>query len=775
MPTWPTITDGVTRLSNALFGLIKTYIDDALTGQGLPSGGATGNLLQKNSATNYDAGWAAPAALTKTDDTNVTLTLGGSSSTALVNAASITAGWTGTLASTRLNSNVVQAITNDTNVTGSIAAQTLTLGWTGTLPAARLNSNVVQAITNDTNVTGSIAAQTLTLSWAGQLGIARGGTGASTQQGALNALAGAVTSGQYLRGNGTNVTMGAIQAGDVPTLNQNTTGSAATLTTTRTLWGQNFNGSANVTGALTSVTSIGMSGNLTLSAGQIVFGSSSIGALYLSGSRVTVRSDSTDAVAEFSSFGMYLPKAGQTAGLYVESPIEARGGLRMGNNAANGTITVGATTNNTANQLVQRDGSGDVYLSSIYASGWFRNYGATGLYNQTYSRGIWEAQAGGATYGNFTTYGTGHNGWSGWTIGTATSFMGRPGVRDFGLYDTSSGWHIYANPSSLGISTSIGGSSPLSGYVLRVEGSLYVNSSVVIGGNTAWHAGNMDAPNKSGTSYYQANTWLQFNGNYGDYWPSASGWSSAPHLHPSTSQSYGSLEVQGQKNSYAGFSVRDDSNKRHYLIGESGNFGLLLNNAIIWVLYYSSAGNNVGYGGASTVGGYSHTFHGAAWFHNAVYVNSSITATGTKSFDITHPVAPTKRLRYASIESPRIDVLHRGVATVSSHAVLDLDTEAQLLPGTSAALMRDLQCQLTNLSDTFCQLRGRLDGTTLHIYTDNPEPITVAWLVLGERQDKEIKATVGTDADGRLISEYDADPIIGQPIPGPSVAALQQE
>jgi hypothetical protein len=35
-----------------------------------------------------------------------------------------------------------------------------------------------------------------------------------------------------------------------PTLNQNTTGSAASLTTTRTIWGQNFNGTANVTGTL---------------------------------------------------------------------------------------------------------------------------------------------------------------------------------------------------------------------------------------------------------------------------------------------------------------------------------------------------------------------------------------------------------------------------------------------------------------------------------------------------------------------------------------------
>jgi hypothetical protein len=79
----------------------------------------------------------------------------------------------------------------------------------------------------------------------------------------MNRVAQAVTSGQYLRGNGTNVLMSAIQAADVPTLNQNTTGSAATLTTTRTLWGQNFNGSANVTGALSSVTTLSMTGQLT--------------------------------------------------------------------------------------------------------------------------------------------------------------------------------------------------------------------------------------------------------------------------------------------------------------------------------------------------------------------------------------------------------------------------------------------------------------------------------------------------------------------------------
>lgn len=74
----------------------------------------------------------------------------------------------------------------------------------------------------------SLTAGSLALTTA--LPVASGGTGSATAQVAINTLAGAVTSGQYLRGNGTNVVMSAIQAGDVPTLNQNTTGTAANVT-----------------------------------------------------------------------------------------------------------------------------------------------------------------------------------------------------------------------------------------------------------------------------------------------------------------------------------------------------------------------------------------------------------------------------------------------------------------------------------------------------------------------------------------------------------------
>lgn len=52
------------------------------------------------------------AALTEVNDTNVTLTLGGSPNTALVNAASITAGWSGQLATTRGGTNLASFTSN---------------------------------------------------------------------------------------------------------------------------------------------------------------------------------------------------------------------------------------------------------------------------------------------------------------------------------------------------------------------------------------------------------------------------------------------------------------------------------------------------------------------------------------------------------------------------------------------------------------------------------------------------------------------------------------
>ena len=142
-----------------------------------------------------------------------------------------------------------------TTITGNTGTVT-SVGGTGTVNGITLTGTV----TSSGNLTlgGTLSGVNLTTQVTGTLPIANGGSGQTTAQAAMNAFAGATTSGSYLRGNGTNVLMSTIQAGDVPTLNQNTTGSAATLTTARTFQTNlastsavSFNGSANVTPGVT--------------------------------------------------------------------------------------------------------------------------------------------------------------------------------------------------------------------------------------------------------------------------------------------------------------------------------------------------------------------------------------------------------------------------------------------------------------------------------------------------------------------------------------------
>lgn len=96
---------------------------------------------------------------------------------------------------------------------------------------------------------------TLAITYSGTaLPIANGGTGQVTQADAITALAGTQTSGYYLRSDGTNTALAAIQAADVPTLNQNTTGQAGSVANALTAGtgisysvGTTYNGSAAIT------------------------------------------------------------------------------------------------------------------------------------------------------------------------------------------------------------------------------------------------------------------------------------------------------------------------------------------------------------------------------------------------------------------------------------------------------------------------------------------------------------------------------------------------
>lgn len=140
-----------------------------------------------------------PAALTRVDDTNVTVTLGGTPSTALLQATSLTMGWSGQLSLARggtnanltaVNGGAVYSTATAFGITaaGSVGQVLTSQGaappiWSGVsvTPAAltRVDDTNVTLTLGGTPSTALLQATSLTLGWTGQLSLARGGTNAN--------------------------------------------------------------------------------------------------------------------------------------------------------------------------------------------------------------------------------------------------------------------------------------------------------------------------------------------------------------------------------------------------------------------------------------------------------------------------------------------------------------------------------------------------------------------------------------------------------------------
>ena len=174
-----------------------------------------------------------------------------------------------------------------TELTGLATPLSDLQGGTGTTTSTGTGSNVLSdSPTLVTPSLGTPSAAVLTNATGlpldtgvvGVLSLANGGTGAAGAQAARNNLAGVVTAGFVMRADGTNVSMSPLQASDVPLLNQNTTGSAATvsssnqpsITSLGTLNGVNVQGAVTLVGSgspLIATGGAGASGQVLTSAG----------------------------------------------------------------------------------------------------------------------------------------------------------------------------------------------------------------------------------------------------------------------------------------------------------------------------------------------------------------------------------------------------------------------------------------------------------------------------------------------------------------------------
>jgi len=319
------------------------------------------------------------------------------------------------------------------------------------VPTYSVNSRGQLTAAANTNI--AISGSQIT---SGTVAIANGGTGQSNQQAAINALAGATTSGLFLRGNGTNVSMSAIQASDVPTLNQNTTGNAANLTGIVAIanGGTGQNAKAAGFNALSPITS---TGDLIIGTGVNT------------SSRLPISATVGHVLTSTGTTASWQAPTGAVTSVAVTAPVVDTGTASVPN------IGVNSSSANTNNFLVRRDGSGNFSASNITAS----QYTIDANYNLTLAASNPTVSFDANDFLSYDRTANQYNfqiGGNGVLASNSTALQSFKPIR---IQGSTSGYVGFAAQATAGTTTYTWPTAPVVDYFLKTDAS----------GNLSWAAG----------------------------------------------------------------------------------------------------------------------------------------------------------------------------------------------------------------------------------------------------------------------------------------------